>query len=118
MYATRIPELLKGKVNINPETTKEQMNATIPRHVQWKADNYNHLHEQPTQFFAIIFALDSLGAHDSLTVGLAWGYVGLRVVHSLVQAIANPIMLRFQVFALSSMTLLGLTARAAQLFFL
>ena len=80
---------------------------------RWKADNYNHLMEQPTQFYAIMFALIHLKANDNLTVGLAWGYVGLRVVHSLVQSISNPIMVRFQIFALSSVALLGLTARAA-----
>jgi hypothetical protein len=67
------------------------MNSHIPHDVRWKADNYNHLMEQPTQFYAIIFALIQLDAKDQLTVGLAWGYVSLRVVHSLVQAIANPV---------------------------
>ncbi len=97
--------------------------------------SFNHLHEQPTQFYAILVALIALEAHDKLTLGLAWGYVSLRVVHSLVQAVANPvcvssntprrfanpisqIMTRFQIFALSSLTLAGLTARAVQLFFL
>ena len=91
MYATRIPAITQNKLNIGPYTTKEQMNAGIPRPVQWKADNYNHLFEQPTQFYAIIFALVYLEANDSLTVNLAWGYVGVRVAHSLVQAISNPV---------------------------
>ena len=115
MYATRIPALNHSNVNVNPNMTREQMNAGIPRPVQWKADNYNHLFEQPTQFYAIIFALVHLEANDSFTVNLAWIYVGIRIVHSLVQAIANPIMVRFSIFALSSFVLCGLTARAAMM---
>ena len=134
MYAGRIPALEKSNVNINPNMTKDQMNAGIPRHVQWKgklssrfttrdvtstltiaADNYNHLCEQPTQYYATILALVYLEANDPLTVNLAWGYVGLRVLHSLVQALANPIMPRFYIFASSSLVLAGLTAKAAML---
>lgn len=78
-------------------------------------DNYNHLMEQPTQFYATTLALIFLEANDPVTVNLAWGYVGLRVVHSLVQAMANPIMPRFYIFATSSLVLAGLTAKAAML---
>ena len=91
MYATRIPALTNSKLVMRPVMTKDQMNSVIPRPVQWKADNYNHLFEQPTQFYAIMFALITLEANDPLTVNLAWTYVGIRVIHSLVQAIANPV---------------------------
>jgi hypothetical protein len=39
---------------------------------------------------------------------LAWIYVGLRVVHSLVQATWNKIEVRFSLFFLSSLALVGL----------
>lgn len=71
--------------------------------------------EQPTQFYATALALALMGAEDSLTVGLAWAYVGARVVHSLIHAISNPVMIRFQVFAVSSFILLGLTVKAITL---
>lgn len=45
------------------------------------------------------------------------GYVGVRVVHSLVQALVNKIMLRFGLFALSSFVLTGLTGKAMQVLF-
>jgi len=44
---------------------------------------------------------------------LAWGYVGLRIVHSLVQATSNPIMVRFSLFAASELTMLGLLLKGA-----
>ncbi|KAF2486366.1 membrane-associated, eicosanoid/glutathione metabolism protein [Neohortaea acidophila] len=114
LYALRIPALQKSKLQLRPEMTKTEMNSVIPASSQWAADNFAHLCEQPTQFYATLFALVQLNANDDLTVGLAWGYVGLRVLHSLVQATANPIMTRFRIFALSSLTLAGLTVRAVQ----
>lgn len=47
----------------------------------------------------------------------AWAYVAARVVHSLMQATVNKIMVRFQIFAASGMVLAGLTGRLAQLTF-
>jgi hypothetical protein len=48
---------------------------------------------------------------DPLNVGLAWGYVGLRVAHSLIQCTSNFVPLRFVVFATSSLVLLAIAVR-------
>ena len=80
---------------------------------QWKAHNYMHLMEQPTIFYAIVFALILMGFDAPINVWLAWGYVVLRVLHSLVQATVNVVRYRFILFALSSFCLLGLTVHAA-----
>jgi hypothetical protein len=83
--------------------------------VRWKADNYNHLYEMPTLFYAVALTLALLGDASAASAGLAWAYVGLRVAHSLFQALVNVIELRFALFTLSSLVLMGLTARAALL---
>ena len=75
------------------------------------ADNYNHLHEQPTVFYALAFYSHLAGAADTTNVNLAWSYVILRVVHSLVQNTANKVMIRFSVFSLSSLVLIAMTVR-------
>ena len=80
---------------------------------QWKAHNYMHLMEQPTIFYALVFYIYLAGRVDQTAVWLAWGYVGLRVVHSLVQATVNVVKYRFLLFALSSLCLLALTVHAA-----
>jgi hypothetical protein len=67
----------------------------LPPEVARVADNYNHLHEQPTLFYALALAAQLAGAADAVSVGLAWAYVALRVVHSLIQATVNVIPLRF-----------------------
>ena len=81
--------------------------------MRWKADNYNHLMEQPTLFYAIALTLAVLGAGDGLNAMLAWAYVGLRVIHSLVQALVNVILLRFGLFMVASAVLLILAVRTA-----
>ena len=80
---------------------------------QWKAHNYMHLLEQPTIFYAIVFALILMNFDAPINVWLAWGYVGFRVVHSLVQATVNVVRHRFLLFLASSLCLLGLTTHAA-----
>lgn len=89
--------------------------AKLPPRVRWKADNYNHLMEQPTVFFAVAISLFLLGANTGWPLVFAWVYVALRVVHSLVQALWNRIEVRFTLFALSGLALIGLTVRALQL---
>ena len=113
MYATRLPALLAAKMKPDPYAPRGEQMATLPAPVRWKADNYNHLLEQPTIFYAIVLALAVMENASGLTLVLAWAYVGLRVVHSLVQALVNKIELRFLLFVLSSVPLFGLTYAAA-----
>jgi hypothetical protein len=113
LYATRIPAVNRLKVPLDPYASKSEFDAALPPHVRWKADNYNHLMEQPTIFYATALALAVVGQGAGLNAWLAWGYVGLRVVHSLVQATTNVIMVRFGVFMLASVALLVLAVRAA-----
>jgi hypothetical protein len=117
LYATRIPAMQKAKVRLDPNLTSAELGATVPPSVRWKADNYNHLMEQPTIFYATALALALAGAGDGLNATLAWGYVGLRVAHSLVQATVNVILLRFAVFVAASLVLLAMALRAAMVVF-
>ncbi len=113
LYATRIPAIFKNKIPMPPGMTKAELNARLPPSVQWKADNYNHLMEQPTLFYATALVLAVAGAGDGMNLMLACAYVGLRVAHSLVQATVNIIPLRFFVFLAGSLVLLALALRAA-----
>ena len=114
MYVTRIPAMSRMRMQLDPDAPRgEQMNQ-LPPAVRWKADNYNHLMEQPTLFYAICLTLALLGLGDGSNLLLAWAYVGLRVLHSLVQALFNRIELRFALFMLGSLALIGLTFNAAR----
>jgi hypothetical protein len=113
LYATRIPAMRKAKVPLDPSLTAADLAARLPPQVRWKADNYNHLMEQPTLFYAIALVLAVAGQGQGLNLALAWGYLALRVVHSLVQATSNVIMLRWAVFMIASLVLLALAISAA-----
>jgi len=113
LYATRIPALQRAKAPLDPTMTAARLGELLPPQVRWKADNYNHLMEQPTLFYATALTLALLGQGDGMNAWLAWGYVGLRVIHSLVQATVNIIMVRFGIFMVASLVLLAMAVRAA-----
>jgi len=79
---------------------------------QWKCHNYNHLMEQPTIFYAIALTLAFMNFGSGINYWLAWGYVGLRIVHSLIQCTVNVVRYRLAAFALASACLVGLTTHA------
>ena len=110
MYATRIPALRAAGLDPGRLKRKSDLDP-LPVSVQQVADNYNHLHEQPTVFYALAFYSYAIGVADPLNVILAWSYVGVRVVHSLIQATTNYVPLRFSIFAVASLILMGMTAR-------
>ena len=79
---------------------------------QWKSHNYNHLMEQPTIFYAIAITLALMDFGGGINYWLAWGYVGFRMLHSLVQGTVNIVRYRLPLFSLASLCLIGLTVHA------
>ena len=88
------------------------LDGRAPDEAQWPSHNYNHLMEQPTVFYAIALTLALMGMGSGINYWLAWGYVGLRIVHSIVQSTVNIVPIRFTIFALASACLVGLTVHA------
>ena len=113
MYATRIPAIVRMRMRMDGNVPRGEQMATLPARVRWKADNYNHLMEQPTQFYVTALVLVALGDQSGLSLAIAWIYVALRVVHSLWQALVNYIPVRFALFSTSSLVLFALVFRAA-----
>jgi hypothetical protein len=112
MYATRFPAINRLPKPTTPGAdqgwTGAMLEGLLPREVQWKAHNYNHLHEAPTVFYAVALALAMVGQGDGLNATIAWAYVGLRIIHSVFQATVNKVAPRFILFALSSLCLIAL----------
>ena len=115
MYATRIPAMQRKGIDAKNlvGSTPASLDAVLDPKVQWVAHNYNHLHEAPTVFYAICIVLAMIGQGDNLNATIAWIYVGLRVAHSLVQATVNRVMVRFALFAVSSIALIMHVTHAA-----
>lgn len=110
MYATRIPAIQAARIPPQDAAHPGSLNV-LPSEIRRVADNYNHLHEQPTIFYALALALYVGQMADALSVQLAWAYVGLRVLHSLTQATVNRVAIRFGLFALSSVVLIIMCVR-------
>ena len=119
MYATRIPAMNRAKidgVNMVGSTgrgLRDNLVAKGEEKASWVADNYNHLHEAPTIFYAVCLVLAMIGQGDNLNATIAWAYVVLRVAHSLVQILSNRVVVRFALFVLSTLALLMLVTHAA-----
>ena len=114
MYVTRIPAMTAAKIDARNlvGSTGRSLDDVLPPKVQWVAHNYNLLHEAPTVFYAGALLLAIAGAGDGLNAQIAWSYVLLRVAHSVVQAVWNRVLIRFALFALSSIALFALVVRA------
>ncbi|MEM1105362.1 MAG: MAPEG family protein [Pseudomonadota bacterium] len=112
LYITRVPAMQKAR--IHPQTARHPDSGwkdKLPATARGVADNYNHLHEQPVLFYAVMAFAALTGGGDTIALGLAWAYVALRVVHSFIQAVVGTVMLRFNVFALASLVLTALVLK-------
>ena len=112
MYATRIPAMTKAGIKPDDARNTGALGSLLPEQVQWKANNYNHLHEAPTVFYAVAIVLAVIGHGDGMNAMIAWAYVALRIAHSIVQATINNVALRFALYALSSIALMILIFHA------
>jgi hypothetical protein len=119
LYATRLPAMKRAKIdaiNMVGSTGKglrDDLIAGGEVRASWVADNYNHLHEAPTVFYAVALALAIMGAGNGLNATISWSYVALRILHSLVQVFSNRVIVRFAIFMLSSLCLVALCLHAA-----
>jgi hypothetical protein len=114
MYAVRFPALARKGISLKGRVGSKggDLDGVVEPEVQWKAHNHNHLMEQPTLFYAIALTLALLDHGGGINLYLAWAYVGLRVVHSLIQATVNIVRWRFLAHLAASLCLLGLTVHA------
>ncbi len=116
LAASRLPALgqMGGLAAAKPGGRGQDLEGVLPDQINWKSHNYAHLMEQPTLFYAISVILAISGATQT-DVWLAWGYVGLRVAHSLWQALVNSVPVRFTLFLISTTLLAALAVRALSL---
>lgn len=115
LMSRRFPALRGANIDLRKVVggRGQDLDGRIAAHAQWPAHNYSHLVEQPTLFYAVALALAVVGDASPLSLGLAWAYVAVRIVHSLWQVSVNVVATRFFLFALSTLVLAALTARAA-----
>ena len=115
LYIRRIPAMMAISKDTQKFIDNPELGNKLPAKAKWTADNYNHLHEQPTVFYALMFYLFLTGLTPAWLMYLAWAYVVIRVCHSLSQATTNRIIVRFPLFVAGSVALMimGVTALLA-----
>ena len=104
MYATRIPaskEIEQAGINLQDLSHPSKLGGVFPSKVERVADNYNHLFEQPTVFYAITFTIWGLNETDALFILFAWLYFFIRLIHSIFQSTLNLVWIRFGLFMFS-----------------
>jgi len=119
MMAVRMPALKKLGIDMSKVSGGRPgvLDGVVPDKAQWPAHNYIHLMEQPTLFYAVALVIAFTGTGDGINAWLGWAYVGLRILHSIVQATINRVAIRFSLFTLSSLVLLALVLHAAMAVF-
>jgi hypothetical protein len=111
LYAARIPAMFG--LGLSPADFKTRSGLEkLPPEVNAVANNYSHLMEQPTLFYALCLAIQIGPFTDEVFRILAWIYVILRIVHSLIQATSNIVIMRFMIFICSTLVLAVMTFRA------
>ena len=115
---TRFPAFAKMGVDVanTPRGARySDVEAQMPARVNWVSHNYTHLMEQPTIFYAAVAVLAIAGDTSAVSLGAAWAYVGLRIVHSLWQGLVNIVRVRIVIFTLSTVCLMVLAIQAVKI---
>jgi hypothetical protein len=113
MYVKRIGYLRAQRVPPQKLTTPDQVAAVIPESEQLPAYNLRNLFELPVLFYFVCLYLVVTDTSDSLYVVLAWVYVALRALHSLIHCTGNIVTRRFLVYMASSLVLWFMLLRAS-----
>lgn len=112
MYVRRLGHMTRHGIDAQQVSTPQKMAALLPEAIEWPSNNLKNLFELPVLFYALCLVLMQQGWAAPLDVTLAWVFVGLRALHSLVQCTVNIVMLRFVAYLLSSAALWVLLGRA------
>jgi hypothetical protein len=98
---------------IGPNDFKYGESPAVPPSVSIPNRNYMNLLELPMLFYVVCMVLYITAGSSRLAVCIAWSYVVLRVVHSLIHLSYNGVIHRLSAFALSNAALISLWAIAA-----
>lgn len=104
MYAVRFGEIKRKRIDLQHVATSRsatrQLEDTTP------ADNFRNLFEVPVLFFSVCLALAVSDAVTMPQLVLAWTFVFLRAVHSLIHVTYNRVAHRFAAYVLGTVVVL------------
>jgi hypothetical protein len=102
----RVRAVRSGQVKRSEVDTKSAYSETVQKF----ANNYVSQFELPVLFYLVLLFALVTGLVDGVLIGLAWAFVGTRLVHSFVHTGRNRIATRFKVFVAGLVFLVGMWA--------
>ncbi len=111
MYVRRLSYMFANGIDPQRLASPAGKNALLPDAVQYPANNLANLFEMPVLFYAVVLAIYATTSVDATYVQLAWAFVVLRALHSLVHCTFNHVKTRFTFYLLSCLALFALIVR-------
>ena len=108
LLMTRIPVVIKQWGNLQFAKHSDELRPKMSEKFRYITDNYNHIFEQPTLFYAVLIYIQLAGTANQTNISLAWAYVSLRVVHSSIQLTSNNVSWRAASFPTPSLILMAM----------
>ena len=108
LLMTRIPVVIAQWGNLQFAKHSDELRPKMSEKFRYITDNYNHIFEQPTLFYAVLIYIQLADTANKTNISLAWAYVFLRVVHSSIQLTSNNVSWRAASFAASSLILMAI----------
>ena len=105
LLMTRMPVVIKQWGDLQFAKHSDELRPKMSEKFRYITDNYNHIFEQPTLFYAVLIYIQVADTTNLTNISLAWAYVFLRVVHSSIQLTSNNVSWRAASFATSSLIL-------------
>lgn len=112
MYFTRIGHMRRNRISAQRlQDRNAAREALVP--VAAPSDHFNNLLELPPLFYCAVILIWLLNLTDDLYLIMAWLFVVLRLVHSLIHLSYNRVMHRFIAFSTGALVLTLLWLRLA-----
>ena len=112
LYQIRLAEMRRSRI------APQRLAGSADKHLlkdTRASDNFINLFEVPVLFYVLVLATLQAGLPDGEFVLLAWTFVGLRAIHSVIQCSYNRVMHRFTAYALATLVLFVYAGRLAWL---
>lgn len=101
MSLARDVAMRRGHIELQKAAHTRDLATLLPSWARRVSDNYNHLFEAPTVFYAMALAIIVGGLADPLYAACSWAFLVFRVLHSCVQTTVNTVAVRAIAFGLS-----------------
>ena len=112
MYIRRIRFIRGNQISPKDMAVPGRLAQLSPPAVSNPSDNFKNLFEIPVLFYALVLVLFVTNQVDAAYVIAGWVFVGFRALHSAVHCTFNLVMLRFNLYLVSTLAVWFIAIRA------